>query len=196
MAQETSPALSASFIQLPIAQFWVDVTNDSLWHYRGVSLGWIRIARFSELSSGGSGGSGVNGKTILNGTVAPDTLLGTEGDFYLNTTTKIFYGPKTNSAWGSGFSIVGATGLTGPTGPSGSGNVKTGSVTLNGSGQVMVTIAHGSATPPTFVAASAGSFDAIGDFFTTWDNTNIYINYSLGIVPGSNNVIINWILNF
>jgi len=117
MAQETPPALNASFVQLPISQFWVDMTKDSLWHYRGESLGWIRIARFSELStSGGSGENGTNGKTILNGIVAPNAGLGNEEDFYLNTTTKIFYGPKTNGAWGGGFSIIGATGLQGTTG--------------------------------------------------------------------------------
>jgi uncharacterized membrane protein YgcG len=59
---------------------------------------------------GGGGGTGADGKTILNGTGVPDPELGTDEDFYLDTATYIFYGPKTAGAWGSGVSLVGPTG--------------------------------------------------------------------------------------
>ena len=43
---------------------------------------------------------GPSGRTILNGTSAPANNLGYEGDFYYNTTTTDFYGPKlSNSTW-------------------------------------------------------------------------------------------------
>ena len=40
------------------------------------------------------GPQGPRGRTILNGTTAPSNNLGLEGDFYFNTTTNEFYGPK------------------------------------------------------------------------------------------------------
>lgn len=44
---------------------------------------------------GDTGASGIDGNTILNGAVAPDETVGTEGDFYLDTTASTIYGPKT-----------------------------------------------------------------------------------------------------
>jgi hypothetical protein len=68
---------------------------------------------------GEDGVPGADGTTILNGSTVPGVGLGVNGDFYLNTATNIFYGPKTAGAWGSGFSIVGPAGPTGDTGPTG-----------------------------------------------------------------------------
>lgn len=79
-------------------------------------------------ATGTTGATGANGNTILNGTVAPTLLDGVVGDFFINTSTNIIYGPKTSGSWGTGVSIVGpagatgttgATGATGPTGPAG-----------------------------------------------------------------------------
>lgn len=53
------------------------------------------------------GDDGTDGNTVLNGAGTPGSGLGVNGDFYLDTTNKLFYGPKTAGAWGSGFSIVG-----------------------------------------------------------------------------------------
>lgn len=44
------------------------------------------------------GNPGANGKTVLHGTGAP-TTQGTEGDFYINTTTDEICGPKGASSW-------------------------------------------------------------------------------------------------
>lgn len=79
---------------------------------------------------GPAGPAGTNGKAgsvIYSGTVVPATTLGSNGDFYLNTTTSLLYGPKTAAGWGTGFSLKGATGATGATGAAGS-------KTLNGTG--------------------------------------------------------------
>lgn len=68
-------------------------------------------------ATGPSGQPGLNGKTILSGIVDPNSEVGADGDFYLNTVTKTFFGPKEEGSWPSGFSIVGPTGLQGEQGP-------------------------------------------------------------------------------
>jgi len=46
------------------------------------------------------GPQGPRGKTILNGSAAPANNLGLEGDFYYNTVTTEFYGPKpSDTSW-------------------------------------------------------------------------------------------------
>jgi hypothetical protein len=58
------------------------------------------------------GAAGVNGKTWYNGTGAPSSGLGVDGDFYMDTAAKAFYGPKVSGAWGSAISMIGATNTT------------------------------------------------------------------------------------
>jgi hypothetical protein len=72
--------------------------------------------------SGATGAAGADGKTILNGTTNPVAGTGVLGDFYLNTSSKVLFGPKTAGGWGTGVSLVGpagATGAAGATGPQG-----------------------------------------------------------------------------
>jgi hypothetical protein len=65
-----------------------------------------------ELGAAGAPGvPGINGKSVLHGTTAPSVGTGTEGDFYINTTTDEIFGPKT-TVWGSGTSLKGTTGFT------------------------------------------------------------------------------------
>jgi len=76
-------------------------------------------------TNGSNGSNGSNGKTVLNGTVAPASGTGTEGDFYINTTESKIYGPKVGTNWGAGTSLKGTNGTNGtdgaqgPAGPSG-----------------------------------------------------------------------------
>ncbi len=78
-----------------------------------------------EGQAGAAGVSGGDGKTIINGTVAPEASQGMDGDFYLNTATSQLFGPKAAGAWPTAVSLVGptgpagATGATGPQGPQG-----------------------------------------------------------------------------
>ena len=52
------------------------------------------------------GPQGPRGRTILSGTGAPANNLGLQGDFYYNTATTDFYGPKlTDLSW-SGATII------------------------------------------------------------------------------------------
>ena len=66
------------------------------------------------------GPNGLDGKTILNGAGSPVVTGagGTVGDFYLDTTNEVLYGPKVGTDWVGllGVSVVGPIGPTGPQG--------------------------------------------------------------------------------
>jgi len=64
---------------------------------------------------GPQGIAGTNGKTILNDTLNPQSAIGNDGDFFINTSTSTLFGPKTAGAWPQGISLIG------PQGPAGSG---------------------------------------------------------------------------
>ncbi|MDB4349046.1 hypothetical protein OAA64_01845 [bacterium] len=84
---------------------------------------------------GNNGLAGDDGKTVLNGSGAPGSGLGSNGDFYIDTTNEDIYGPKTGgNTWGSATSLIGSTGPTGPGYSGGSYSSATGEVTLTGSG--------------------------------------------------------------
>ncbi len=58
---------------------------------------------------GPQGPAGANGNTILNGTSAPSSTVGNDGDFYIDTATMTLYGPKSSGVWPSGVSLSGTT---------------------------------------------------------------------------------------
>lgn len=68
-----------------------------------------------------------NGNAVLSGASSPSNGFGSNGDFYIETSTNKLYGPKSNGIWPAGVSLVGpagtagATGSTGPQGPAGPG---------------------------------------------------------------------------
>jgi hypothetical protein len=66
--------------------------------------------------AGPAGANGTNGSIIYSGSGAPASSTGTTGDFYLDVSTSLLYGPKTASGWGTGFSLKGTTGATGAAG--------------------------------------------------------------------------------
>jgi hypothetical protein len=68
---------------------------------------------------GPQGPAGTDGKTVRSGAGSPSTSLGVDGDFYIDTSNNLIYGPKTGGSWGSGTSIVGPVGPTGATGAAG-----------------------------------------------------------------------------
>jgi hypothetical protein len=59
------------------------------------------------------------GNGVLHGTGAPSELLGNIGDWYIRTTTKEIYGPKTESGWGEGVTLAGPKGEKGEKGEKG-----------------------------------------------------------------------------
>lgn len=78
---------------------------------------WIKLVSSTDLTGGGGTGGPVN--TILNGTNNPSPSLGTNGDFYLNTSNNTLYGPKASGSWpSSGVLLVGPQGAAGASGNS------------------------------------------------------------------------------
>lgn len=101
------------------------------------------------------GAAGANGTVIYSGTATPDATLGAAGDFYLDLTTNVLYGPKNASGWGAGFSMKGDTGDTGATGATGA------------AGQAGTQIYSGSGAP-------ASTLGTIGDFYMDTVAHNLY----------------------
>ena len=72
---------------------------------------YVTLSSGQTLNAGNvKGVAGTNGNTVLNGTITPTTLIGANGDFYINTTTNTIYGPKTSSGWGVGTLLTGNNG--------------------------------------------------------------------------------------
>ena len=77
--------------------------------------------------AGPAGANGAAGSIIYSGTTVPPATKGVVGDYYLNISTSLLYGPKTAAGWGDGNLLKSATGATGATGAAGS-------TTLSGAG--------------------------------------------------------------
>lgn len=63
------------------------------------------------------GMAGPRGNSVLNGVGVPPNTLGTNGDFYLDTSANNIYGPKAQGKWPATFTTLG--GVPGPAGPQG-----------------------------------------------------------------------------
>ncbi len=71
-------------------------------------------------SDGQDGVDGEDGNTILSGSGAPDDGVGMDGDFYLDTTSIVLYGPKAGGEWPTeGTSLLGKDGADGQDGKDG-----------------------------------------------------------------------------
>jgi hypothetical protein len=104
-------------------------TTDQVPVYRpslGGSLGSSNPNAYFRLSLGdiiedlvGEIGGSIN--TWLSGSGAPSDATGNDGDYYLDTVSSAYYGPKTSGSWtGTGpTSLIGPTGAIGPQGPKG-----------------------------------------------------------------------------
>ncbi|HSR95057.1 MAG TPA: hypothetical protein VLK56_09350 [Solirubrobacterales bacterium] len=84
-------------------------------------------------TNGTNGAPGAKGSSVLNGTGAPPSGLGANGDFYIDTAASEIYGPKAAGAWGSGTSLKGKEGSPWTlTGTLPSGKTETGAFSLAG----------------------------------------------------------------
>src|SRR5215469_6392646 len=69
---------------------------------------------------GGATAQGGGTASFLNGATPPSDTIGSDGDFYLNTSAYCLYGPKAAGAWPTTcVSLIGPTGPQGPPGTSG-----------------------------------------------------------------------------
>ena len=81
----------------------------------------------------------ISDRLILNGTGAPAPTTGQDGDYYIDNSNTLLYGPKTGGSWGSPVTMVGPQGPQGIQGTQGNqgiqGNPGTdGNVWRNGNG--------------------------------------------------------------
>jgi hypothetical protein len=106
-------------------------------------------------ATGSAGATGATGNALLYGAGAPAQELGTDGNFYLDTSGQALYGPKVGGQWPVGTNLAGSTGATGGTGAEGAQGLQgpTGAAGANG--------ATG-ATGPTGATGVAGTNGATG----------------------------------
>lgn len=57
--------------------------------------GWQRLAKSTELIPGGNS----SGNSLWSGTINPAGTVGSNGDFYINTSTYTLFGPKQSGTW-------------------------------------------------------------------------------------------------
>src|SRR6185369_11529452 len=69
--------------------------------------------------TGPQGVPGPSGNTVLYGAGNPAAATGVDGNFYINTTTNVIFGPKAGGAWPAGTSLVGPQGTPGAGSPGG-----------------------------------------------------------------------------
>jgi hypothetical protein len=101
---------------------------------------------------GPQGAQGNPGSQTFSGSGAPGATLGSIGDYYLDKTNFLLYGPKTAAGWGIPILLRGAQGPQGPAGPAG----VAGSQIYSGTG------------------APAANLGQIGDYYLDKSNGNFY----------------------
>ncbi len=153
--------------------------------YQKTGGSWMQVFSMStgpqgpQGQAGNNGTDGKNGNTVLFGNADPSNIsTGNDGDFYLNTATYLFFGPKTGGTWPSGVSIIGPegpTGVQGATGPQGT----TGATGAQGpagpqgaEGQPGATGAQGATGTPGAVGAGVASGGSAGQVLAKVDNTD------------------------
>jgi hypothetical protein len=119
--------------------FWFDTDDNFLyiWKYAGGVGAWTRVlasgatgptgasgAIGSSGSQGIQGIQGVRGATFLSGSTGPiSTTTAIDGDYFLNTTTRLLYGPRVTTSgvvsWGGSIDLKGETGAQGIQGVAG-----------------------------------------------------------------------------
>ncbi|MBS1501332.1 MAG: collagen-like protein [Bacteroidetes bacterium] len=85
--------------------YYLDQTADNLYGPKTAS-GWG-----SPLAlKGATGAAGAAGSKILSGSGTPASNIGSAGDYYLDVSSYLLYGPKTTSGWGGGLMLKGKDG--------------------------------------------------------------------------------------
>jgi hypothetical protein len=118
-----------------------------------ISGAWSVVANII----GPTGATGPVGSAVRNGAGAPSSGLGSNGDFYIDTTAKALYGPKTTGVWGSSTSLIGPTGSTGAVGSTGATGA-TGAAGINAY----------TTTSASFTMPAAGSTVPVSVAATSW----------------------------
>ena len=126
-----------------------------------ISLITVLISPITAEAAGRTGTTATN--TILSGAGVPAVKVGVNGDFYIDTKSMNFYGPKINNRWPLPISLKGATGPVGPSGVDGK-NGSTASSTAGSAGAAGLTGPAGTAgsTGPAGATGGIGASGSIG----------------------------------
>jgi len=167
--------------------FWY-ATSDSflyIWKYAGGVGSWTRVLASGSAGPAGPAGAigsigaqgiqgiqGVRGATFLTGTAAPiSTTTAIDGDYYLNTTTRLLYGPRVTTSgvvsWGSAIDLKGETGAQGIQGVAGA---------VGATGPAGSKIFYGNEVPTTNFPSPTDRRE--GDFFINLVTGRLYGGYT------------------
>lgn len=108
-ATNLAPDLHVAFTDGSSKVLWVadDVTPVSIVSGSTISFPAITYVRRQP---GPLGESGLDGSTILSTSGSPSNMIGKNGDYALDISAQLLYGPKSGDVWPSGVSIRGAQG--------------------------------------------------------------------------------------
>ena len=140
--------------------------------------GTHRVAWTRTGLAGPAGPAGSPGASLLAGSGAPPSALGSLGDVYLDTSAYRLYGPKSSAGWGTGVSLAGAPGGSGPAGAPGPQGPAGPAGPQGIPGPQGATGAQGPAGPAT-LAALQGSACTVGSNAGT---VSVSINASTGAI--------------
>lgn len=139
-------------------------TTDIMWRNVG-DTSWRTLCPKSDLT----------GNTILSGSADPIAANGKTGDYYINTSSLTFFGPKSAVGWSSGTALKGANGT------NGTNATTTAPATQNASGLMSAAdkTKLDSINSPTATPVSSGG-RPIGTPFTVHATRNAWVTYTLG----------------
>lgn len=84
-----------------VGDYWFNATTKTLWGPK-VAAGWAGTSVSLQGAAGTNGTNGADGSSFLAGAGAPTAATGKTGDFYFDTTSSTFYGPKlADGTWGA-----------------------------------------------------------------------------------------------
>lgn len=127
----------------------------------GQVLGWDGSSWVPAAGvTGPTGSPGVDAPKILSGTTGPVSGYGRNGDFFLDTSAGVLYGPRTNGAWGAGLQLQ--TGQAGPTGPAGVGSTGPASTAPGPTGSTGPSGERGHTGPASTVTGPQGNVGPTG----------------------------------
>ena len=103
-----------------VGDFYIDLSASALYGPKSAS-GWgtgyslvgapgAPGAAGATGATGAAGTNGAPGSQILSGTGAPAATLGNSGDYYLDKSSGLLYGPKNGTDWGTPTSLIGPAG--------------------------------------------------------------------------------------
>ncbi|MBL1409167.1 hypothetical protein [Sphingobacterium faecale] len=125
-----------------------------------------------------NGATGAAGSQILSGANAPTIAIGHIGDFYFDTSTSDFYGPKSATSWGIPVNLRGTPGTGGTNG---------------------ARILHGSDTPPPNIGTAGDYYihittgDLYGPKTTIWGSAIMNLRGPQGASGSANVIYSDWI---